>query len=389
MTRVHRRWIAFAAPLLALAAALPLFAMNGAAAMAPLQSFESCDALADHYRGQTLRAYSGHDSEDLEPQEEAEQAAGEAFVPAAPADQGATSETGTNVQVLGVDESDIVKTDGAYIYLLRPQRLLVARIVEGASVEFAGELAFAGRCGAQQLLIAGGKQLALRQLNSNDSYSVRGRAELLEIDISEPARPQLLRELDPDGWILSARLVGSRARVVLRHHASPQLRYRSRWHFPGEQDPGAAADRYNTRLIENAWLGHWQPLYALDDRRTGSWRFGYALDCTRTYSPAEPRGALEMTYLLSFELAAGIAEWGSAGLVAARDYSQHQSRIHRFDISDPLEPVYFGSGAVPGILLSQWSLDEHNGYLRAASTRCDRSPKSAGWASPRKSSPSA
>ncbi len=115
------------------------------------------------------------------------------------------------MQVLGVDESDIVKTDGAYIYLLRPQRLLVARIIEGAAVEFVGELAFAGRRGAQQLLIAGGKQLALRQLNSNDSYSVRGRAELLEIDISEPARPQLLRELDLDGWILSARLVGSRS----------------------------------------------------------------------------------------------------------------------------------------------------------------------------------
>jgi len=126
-----------------------------------------------------------------------------------------------------------------------------------------------------------------------------------------------------------------------------------------------------------------------DDRRAGAWSFGYALDCTATYSPAEPRGLLEMTYLLSFDLAAGIAEWGSAGLLAegqhvyatadslylaAPDYARQQSRIHRFNISDPLEPVYFGSGAVPGYLLSQWSLDEHEGYLRAASTLRDRWP---------------
>jgi uncharacterized secreted protein with C-terminal beta-propeller domain len=42
--------------------------------------------------------------------------------------------------------------------------------------------------------------------------------------------------------------------------------------------------------------------------------------------------------------------------------------IHRFDVSDPDNTVYRSSGAVPGFLLSQWSLSEHEGRLRVAST---------------------
>jgi hypothetical protein len=42
--------------------------------------------------------------------------------------------------------------------------------------------------------------------------------------------------------------------------------------------------------------------------------------------------------------------------------------IHKFDIGDPQRTHYRASGHVTGVLLSQWSLSEHKGALRVAST---------------------
>ncbi|MGH2726412.1 MAG: beta-propeller domain-containing protein, partial [Actinomycetota bacterium] len=44
------------------------------------------------------------------------------------------------------------------------------------------------------------------------------------------------------------------------------------------------------------------------------------------------------------------------------------TRIHKFDISDPKTTTYVGSGEVVGFLLNQFSISEHGGYLRVAST---------------------
>ncbi len=45
-----------------------------------------------------------------------------------------------------------------------------------------------------------------------------------------------------------------------------------------------------------------------------------------------------------------------------------RTQIHRFDVSDPDSTSYVATGAVEGFMLSQWSMSEHEGVLRVAST---------------------
>ncbi|PXF18439.1 MAG: hypothetical protein CXX76_01545, partial [Methanobacteriota archaeon] len=49
------------------------------------------------------------------------------------------------------------------------------------------------------------------------------------------------------------------------------------------------------------------------------------------------------------------------------DY-QEVTNLHAFDISQPGETSYIGSGRVNGTILDQFSLSEHNGFLRVATT---------------------
>ena len=45
-----------------------------------------------------------------------------------------------------------------------------------------------------------------------------------------------------------------------------------------------------------------------------------------------------------------------------------RTEIHRFDISDPPKTVYRATGTVPGFILNNYALSEHDGELRVAST---------------------
>ncbi len=45
-----------------------------------------------------------------------------------------------------------------------------------------------------------------------------------------------------------------------------------------------------------------------------------------------------------------------------------RTEIHRFDTGDPGSTEYVASGRVEGFMLSQWSMSEHDGVLRVAST---------------------
>ena len=347
-------------------------------------------------------------------EEEAEE---EAVAEETASDEGEVSETGTNVQERGVDESDIIKTDGTYFYILRPQSLLIAEISEDGPLSEVGRIYFTELGHRQELLIGDGKAVVVRQLSDiqatlnidkvvrdrqGDSFVEptnpftysRAQSEVLEIDVSDPTSPSLLRELNLDGRFLSARLVGDDVRIAMQHSSIvPRVDY---WQFGGwnrHQD----SLTYSQALQDSLKLGQWYPLFGLQDHAENAFSHGYAVECSQAYAPVDRlptrwRAAPSMAYLLTFDLTDGLGEWGGVAMLGMADnptvYASQDSlylaaptdfrrgtTIHRFDIADPLEPSYFGSGTVTGRLLSQWSLSEHDGYLRVATTDWRKWPR--------------
>ncbi len=414
----RRRWLLLATPILAVALiAANLIVFTGSAQARPLRGFASCGELLTHYQDQARRSQTQerYYEEVGEPEWEAEEEAAEDVAAgdsastteaSAPADEGETSETGTNVQERGVDESDIVKTDGAYLYVLRPQSLLIAELAEDGPPVEVGRLEFQDWAHRQELLIGAGKAIVVRQLEDAVSRfipevgdiarpswvpeRIRPQSEILEIDIDNAASPRLLRELNLDGQFVSARLVDGAARVVMRHQSYHH--WVGPWDFGWERNAERDAQAYNEAVIEHSQLGLWHPQSWLFDYESNEDEIDYALDCRQTFAPDgsdAPLWQQGVNYMLSFDLAAGIAERGSVGVMsdqptvyasigslylATPDGRWRNTLIHRFDISDPLQPSYFGSGAVRGQLLSQWSMSEHDGYLRVATTIQDRWP---------------
>jgi uncharacterized secreted protein with C-terminal beta-propeller domain len=309
----------------------------------------------------------------------------------------------TNVQEEGVDEPDIVKSNGSTLFVVRGDRLFAVD-VRGTKPKLAGALQLPASM-SYELLLHGERLLVLSRGGvvtidaqpggvsaSSSLVPYRQQTNLIEVDVGDPSAPRIVRSLTLDADYVSARLVGTVARIVTvsgMPHALPFV-------TPADSTPEAtaAALARNRAVVRTARLGSWVPSYKVKGRRGETLVRRPLVQCRNVRRPAVYSG-LGLVTVLTVDLRKGLAPIDSDSVVAdgrtvyaSRDslYVATQrwlaqpvteatsepprvtTAIHKFDISDPASTTYRGSGTVSGYLLSQWSLSEHKGVLRVAST---------------------
>lgn len=325
-----------------------------------------------------------------------ENAAPMAEAPADAAAPEAPKHSGTNTHEEGVDEPDLVKTDGRRLVTIADGTL---RVVDVASRAQTGTLELPGGY-ATQLLIDGDRALVM----SGNGYAVdmptpmpretkpgsppydgptQFPSQLILVDLS--GEPAVLGTLAVDGNYLDARQVGSVARVVVR--SMPQLEYV----YPDGVRSPELAELENRGIVERSSIGDWLPRYQLN--QGGATSTGQLPDCASVSHPQEYTGTAMLTVLtldLQRDLGTGdpvtiVADgdtvYGTgANLYVADDHIAHadgvapfapgdqRTEVYQFDISKPGKPVHVASGGVAGTLLNQYSLSEHDGHLRIATT---------------------
>lgn len=371
---------------------------GGTAQAAPLTPFADCDELAGWFADSArpfVGAYGlqgwpvgvpGPPAVDSVPVNDAEEAVG-------------SGSTGTNVQEVGVDEPDLLKTDGTRVVSVREDRLSVVE-VSGAAPRLLGDLQLPPGH-AQELLLVGDRALVF-----GAEWESVSAAVLTVVDLSDPSRPTVLRTDVVDGSYLSAREHGGAVRIVLT--SSPNLPFV----FPDgarSEDEAAVANRV---LVDAAPAQSWLPQRVVRDGDGDMVERGPLLDCAQVSHPAEPAGIGVLT-VLTMDLQAPGAPWSEPVAVAADGDMVYAStdrlyvattrggwqfpqpvdsfqrwlpggepipvttQLHGFDISDRSATAYVASGSVDGWLLGRWALSAENGYLRVATTR-DGVPQAGG-----------
>lgn len=321
---------------------------------------------------------------------------------AAPGGADAQSYSGTNTHEVGVDEPDLVKTDGRRIVTVTGG---VLRVVDPAARRITGQLNVADgdadpvRWSKMDLLLSGDRALVL----INHYYEGRmpvdmlrpsevppaGGTRLLLVDLTGP--PRVLSRLDFDGQFVDARQVGDTARLVVR--SVPRLNFPYR-----DKQSGTARIAANRRVVDTASAEDLLPRYALTE--AGRTTTGH-VPCERLSRPAGYSGASMLT-VLTFDLAGsglgtgdpltvvadGDTVYGTGGsLYVASDerwrawrgpvdqpadtvgrLPEQSTRLFKFDTSGAGRPRFVAAGTVPGWLISQYAMSEWDGRLRVAST---------------------
>ena len=298
---------------------------------------------------------------------------------AAPAPSAAVKESTpdfsqTNVQEAGVDEPDIVKTDGRTVFAIA-QGKLFAVDVRGADPKLVGTLDLADGYG-HQLLIRGDRLLVMSNAYGGGSFSgdviiSSSQVVISEIDVSAPATMSVRRTMTLEGALVDARLTGGTARVVV----------------------SASPDYIQPAAISRTTLRSFVPRTVLKSNISGKTFRRSVVSCDDVRHPRRFSG-LDLLTVLTIDLDKGLFNVdrdammagaqtvyaSTTGLyVASQRYVQsleagrvvpERSRtdIHRFDISKPDQTSFAASGSVVGFVLNQYSLSEFDGALRVAST---------------------
>ncbi|MGH8776831.1 MAG: beta-propeller domain-containing protein [Jiangellaceae bacterium] len=413
-SRSAGRFVGLASALLFLSACtgggagIPQPPVGQVAAALRLVSFDDCaDALAEMQEAASehVTAYGlggGMVTGDLSGAAEAAGADSRASAPlAATQDGDAQAYSTTNTHEAGVDEPDLVKTDGRRIFTIVDGTL---RVVDAESRRLTGTLPLSdaenGQWWADQMLLSGDRALVMGSaaipfadpaLTSDRDIAASTFApagsRIVLVDIS--GEPRVLSDLQLDGWYVDARQVGSVVRLVVQ--SGPRLA----WTYPDQgrsEDEALAANR---TLLAESTIEDWLPRHLVNGESQGS-----LVDCGDVHHPPVYSGTSMLT-VLSLDLAGSLRAEGSVAVVAdgqtvygtetslyiaddRRGFpmpvvtragvpvpDEATTEIHKFDVSESDAPRYVASGRVDGWLLNQYSLSEHDGHLRVATTQED------------------
>ena len=408
-----------------------------------LSSFDECDALMDYIRSEALERVGpyGLDDDYIGPSlarggEVVEMAEASADFAASPQAEGRTDAptsaptqgvdySGTNVQVEGVDEADIVKTDGRRIIGIGSDRsgsneIWIADITS-STPRLRGRLPLQDGY-YQELYLVGDRVFAIGDstvgidppggggvFSNETSDEARTAADedialsiaprsydnavvVTEVDISDPDNPEVARHLRVEGRYVSSRAASGYARVVV---SSPPQKLGFVQPSYGSSNSEASATRFNRLLVQESTLDQWLPNYNLHAANGESISRGQLLDCDKVFAPSVFSGFNQVSVLSfatseSLRLRDAVSTMANGETVYASPGNLYVSRveydydgtagkqtaetvIHKFSLASSGSADYEASGKASGAPINQWAFHEYQGRLFVATTSADRS----------------
>ena len=301
----------------------------------------------------------------------------------------------TNVQEAGVDEPDLIKTDGRRIVAVARGQVHLINL-DGGRMARRTTLPDPG---VRNVFLSGDRLLVFGtrpdQGFEAGPRQPGARALLALYDIADLGDPRRVASLTLDGDVLDARLVETQVRVVTMF--SPDVDAPSP-EFNRFGQVSAEAKAELRAAVARTTVEDWLPTYTLRDSTDAPVSRGRLVECRDLARPATFSG-LDTVAVSSFDMGSALESRQTVGVVAGGQqvYATHaatyisstewrtdgwsaETSVHKFVTAPSGASAYRGSGAVPGTLLNSYALSEYQGVLRVASTVPARR---GGWADPR------
>lgn len=285
----------------------------------------------------------------------------------------------TNVQVEGVDEADIVKTDGTYIYAAQDGVIRIIRARPASEMAVVSMIEFGDATfSPSELYVDGDRLVALGSRWRDGPVRImqeimpsiypypygQQRTQVRLYDISDRTRPVLQRKLEFDGALVSSRRIKERMILVMNQGffwKGPMPLVREADVLPTFTDSTKEeADLPVAKCSDVTILPHIpQPEYLIVAM--------VPLDSVSAEVKREVVvGSAQNLYVSTDNLLTAATEWSYLWRGGG---SSAEERTHLFRFALTADGVEFkAKGIVPGRILNQFSMDQHGQTFRVATT---------------------
>ncbi len=292
----------------------------------------------------------------------------------------------TNVQVAGVDELDMVKTDGTYLYVASTNEVVVFLAYPAKDLHVVHRIVLANLSLAPALdsstqvtglfltgdrLVVVANQPALYGPMPADSFTgpnglaapllvQPNRVAVLLFDVSRPADPILDHSVVITGYASTGRLVGGTAYLVATQWI---MEVNGTYAHPGLCADGTCRDLSPDQIYR-------------DPQSVDAWDYTNLLAVNVTSGASSAMsvvtGGSSLLYMSPTAMYLAFYKWqmavqGPVTTLMPVRIASSWTTIYKLR-AEGLDIAAVGSADVPGSLLNQYSMDEWRGYLRVATT---------------------
>ena len=283
----------------------------------------------------------------------------------------------TNIQVEGVDEADIIKNDGEYIYMVKGDTVRMLKAYPPTLLSQVMELDFGDDSFYPQELYANRNKLIVIG-RANNYYDIMPYAEksamirppayrseqtrVYVYDIRDRAKPVQVRKVTLDGYYNTSRRIGDQLYLVLNAHPNVwRLDYIEDGEdilpmvIDGDADPEAMVGCTDIRYFP----GYTSPQYLI----------------TASFDTSDADSKIHRNVFLGSSENVYASQTDLYVARTAYDYDRYtdwdwnrdnrKTHIFRFALEDG-EMNFKARGEVPGTILNQFSMDADSGYFRIA-----------------------
>lgn len=292
----------------------------------------------------------------------------------------------TNVQVEGVDEGDIVKTDGAYLYVIHGQTIMIVQVATPASMKVVSTLNFTKDnfnpvdlyIDGDRLTVIGSswKQgpMPLRSdaMQKNIAFSSMptrwggGLTEVRIYSVSDHRAPKIERTVSFDGNQISTRMIGSKLYLVMNQG----LPY---WGgpIPYSAKEADVLPTFNdsAKNVKGQPVTSCAKIAILPHVPSPQYLIVAMIPTDSTAKDVQKTVILgngENVYASLDNLYVANTRW-NYDWDSARSSSQEETTAFRFHFTDG-GTEFQAQGSVPGHILNQFSMDENGQTFRIATT---------------------
>ena len=282
----------------------------------------------------------------------------------------------TNVQVEGIDEADIVKNDGEYIYLISRDTVFVLQAYPPEDMRILSRIPFDGEAVPSEMFIRGDRLVVIGSSyvdsykdhrESSDYYS--SQFVFIKIyDISDRSDPKLVKTVEYEGTYNTSRMIDDNIYVIITSYPHyiimedeiiqpddiiPLCRS-----FAGGEEPGDLEP-----------VCDWSEVECLDPEYCSSFLSILSMsveDGSESYEKKVIAGNANAVYASYENIYVTAAPFYAYMDELSSSESEHTT-VYKFRLVGT-SVMFMASADVPGTVLNQFSMDESKGYFRIATT---------------------
>lgn len=292
----------------------------------------------------------------------------------------------TNNQVESVDEADIVKTDGKYIYYISQNKVY---IVDTRNMEITSKIEYENSSkysylGPEQLFINENKLIVLgtyseidliQKQDKSDEYvedkiktEQRNFAQAIIYDISDKSKPKEIRKVSLDGYYKDSRMIGKNIYFISAKIPTYYTNITEKEILPCYSDTVSLIKQESINYTDIAYLKSSNTNsyllvggFNIENKEKVNIETFYGASADDIYVSEENMYITEYDY--GYDEDYGYSYYRTN----ENNKSNEKTKIYKFNLKDSQIKLQC-TGEVNGYLKNQFSMDEYEGNLRVAIT---------------------